>query len=108
MLIFQGRVNVSGSSMVASYRRWFGDVARVALGDLQLVAVEIAGAVEPGLVVEARRHDDKRLALPAADRLAHPRVDGRGTGVLHEDVADGARVLVRDEEWLWLWKIWNG
>src|SRR4029079_7797069 len=72
--------------------------ARVALGDLQLIAVEVAGPIEPGAVVEAGRLDDERLALPVADRLAHPRIDGRWTRILEVDVSHRARVLIREED----------
>jgi hypothetical protein len=42
MLIFHGRVNVWGSSMVASYERWSAPVAGDALDDVELIAVEVA------------------------------------------------------------------
>src|SRR5687768_909200 len=63
------------------HRRAVGDDIlrrpRQALDHLQRVAVEVAGAIEPGLVVQAYRLDDERLALPAAARVAHPRFVSR-------------------------------
>ena len=43
-----------------------------ALDHVQLRAVEIAGAIEPGLVVEVRDVDDQRVAFPVAARIAEP------------------------------------
>ena len=48
---------------------------RVALDELQRLAVEIAGHVEPGLVVVVRHVDHQRVAFPAAARVAHPEID---------------------------------
>src|SRR5689334_14354182 len=50
---------------------------RVALDDMQRVAVEVPRTVEPRLVVESLCVDDERLAFPAANRLPHPRVELR-------------------------------
>src|SRR3954470_8677894 len=72
--------------------------AREPLDDVQLIAVEIAGAIEPGLIVEALGIDDEALAFPLADRLSHPRIDRWRPWILQIDVTDGARVLVSDEE----------
>ena len=58
----------------------------------------VAGAIEPALIVESVGVDDERPSLPASDRLPHPRIDLRRTGVLQINVADGAGILVRDEE----------
>ena len=83
--------------MVASYLDMVGAGERVALGDLHHLAVMVAGAVEPRLVVEAARDDHEGVAVPAAHRLAHPRIDLRRTGVLQVDVANGAGVFVGHE-----------
>src|SRR5579864_9391992 len=49
---------------------------RDALYDVQLVGVWKAGAVDPGLVVEADRVDHQRISFPPADRVSHPsRID---------------------------------
>ena len=71
---------------------------RVALDDVQRVAVEIPGPIEPGPVVEMDHIDDERVPLPAAARVAHPPVD-RPTGMrvpVHVDVANGVQILVED------------
>ena len=75
-----------------------GALRRVALDDLQLVAVMIAGAIEPRLIVEAGDGDDERVAFPHADRLPHPRIDRRRAGILQQDVAHRAGVFIRDED----------
>ena len=54
---------------------WVGVDRREALGDLQRFAVEVAGLVEPGLVAEAHRVDDQRVAFPPAARVAHPEIE---------------------------------
>ena len=59
--------------------------------------MEIAGAIEPRLVVEAGDFDHQRIAFPATDRLAHPGIRRRRARVLHVDVAHRARVLVSEE-----------
>src|SRR5262245_51770333 len=41
---------------------------RVALDDVEIFAVEVAGPVEPGLIVEGPDVDDERVAVPPADR----------------------------------------
>src|SRR5690606_28848961 len=46
---------------------------RVPLGDLELLRVRQPFARQPRLVVVAVALDDERIALPAADRVAHPR-----------------------------------
>ena len=42
-------------------------------------------SIEPRLIVEARHVDDERVTLPAANRLAHPRVDRRRLRFAHLD-----------------------
>ena len=69
----------------------------VALGDLERFAVVIAGAIEPALIVESAGLDDER-AVPLPDRLPHPRIDLRRTGILQIDVPDGASIFVGDDE----------
>ena len=54
---------------------------REAFNEMQRFAVEIAGPVEPVLVVEIRHIDDQRIPLPAADRMTHLRIVGRGSTV---------------------------
>src|SRR5687768_5847523 len=72
-----------------------GTLRRVTLDDFQLIAVMIAGAIEPALIVEAGHRDDQRIAVPGADRLPHPRVDRCRSRIFQKHVADRARVLVR-------------
>src|ERR1700730_1465863 len=43
-----------------------------ALDDVHILAMKIAGYVEPAGVVEPDRVDDHRISLPMADRLALP------------------------------------
>src|SRR5579863_10712858 len=43
-----------------------------ALDDVKLIAVRMADAVEPGLVVEIYGVGDKRVSLPMADGVPHP------------------------------------
>src|SRR5215510_1673963 len=56
--------------------------ACIALNDMQLVAMEIAGSIEPTLIVEPSYIDDERLAFPMRYRLSHPRVDRRRARIL--------------------------
>ena len=49
---------------------------RVALDDVQRVAVEVAGAIEPGPVVELDQVDDERVSFPMAARVAQPPLEG--------------------------------
>ena len=71
--------------------------ARVALDNVQRLAVKVSGPVEPGLVVESRHIDDQSFAFPVADRLSHPGVDWRRTRILQKDIAYSARVFVIEE-----------
>src|SRR5262245_47854084 len=48
---------------------------RVALDDVQRVAVEVADAIEPRLFVEVVGVDDQRVAVPLAAGIAHPPVE---------------------------------
>src|SRR3989442_1136693 len=75
-----------------------GARAPVAFNDMQRVAVEVTGSVEPALIVEARHVDDQRVSFPVADRLAHPRVYRSGAGIFQIDVANGARVFVGEKD----------
>ena len=82
MLIFQGRVNTFGILDRGLVLDVIAVGRRVALDDVQRVAVEVAGAIEPGLIVEVDHVDDQRVAFPAAARIAHPESIGpRGCGV---------------------------
>src|SRR5438046_2635709 len=44
---------------------------RVTLYDMQLVTVEISGAVEPGFIVESRHVNNQGVAFPPSDGPAH-------------------------------------
>ena len=48
----------------------------VALDNVQGVAMEIAGSIEPSIRREAGNIDDECVALPVADRVAHVGVGG--------------------------------
>src|SRR6185369_4972349 len=52
------------------------DVVAIERGEtfdqMQLLAVKVAGTVEPGFVVEVNVVDNERVALPPATRVAHP------------------------------------
>ena len=66
-------------------------------GHLQLLAVRMAKTVEPRLVVEANRFHDEVIALPSADRVAHPkRVElvGHQFAAVREHAPDRVVVLV--------------
>src|SRR2546425_8083044 len=73
---------------------------RVAFRDVERIAVEIAGPVEPGLVVEMDHVDHERVALPAAARISEPPLDlaGRMRVANGKDVPDRVHVLVQDRE----------
>ena len=72
--------------------------ARVALHHVQLVAMEISGAIKPCLIVQVGYVDHQGVALPASDGLAHPRVCRSGSGVFQKNVPHGAGVLVNERE----------
>ena len=59
----------------------------VALGDLQLIGVMVARAIEPGLIVVAGHLDHQRVAVPLAIGPAHPAVHRRLLVVDHVDDA---------------------
>ncbi|HET8698430.1 MAG TPA: hypothetical protein VFO94_13135 [Gammaproteobacteria bacterium] len=70
-----------------------------ALHHPQRVAMEIAGAVEPGVGVEAHRLNDQRVAVPVAARVAHPRLVAlvaRRSG--ERNPAERVHVLRKDHE----------
>ena len=71
---------------------------RVALDDVQRVAVIIARAIEPGLIVETGHVDDQRVAFPAAVRPSHPGVDRDSAFVFMWIDAAGVRELVGHQE----------
>ncbi len=69
---------------------------RVALDQVQRIAVEIARAIEPGLLVEIDDVDDEGVAFPVATRIAHPPVDMTlGMFFVHVRVANRVDVLVK-------------
>src|SRR5258705_3050750 len=68
---------------------------REPLDDVERVGVEVARAREPGAIVEVGHVGDQRVALPAADRVAHPLVGPRLRRVFQENRAAG--VGVREE-----------
>src|SRR5213593_2896844 len=71
---------------------------RVAFDHVQSVAVEIAGPVEPGLVVEISYVDDQCVPIPEAPRVPHPPVDmTRGMPTpIHIDLTNRVSVLVEN------------
>ncbi len=98
MLIFHGRVKtlrIFDGGFVGNHIR---AGARVALHHVQLVAMEIPSAVEPGLIVEAGDVDHQRVALPVSDGLAHPRIRRSGSGIFQKNVAHRARVLIDERQ----------
>src|SRR5262245_41688771 len=70
---------------------------RVTLDDVELIAVEVSGPIEPRPVVLPEDIDDKRVSVPAAVRLPHPRVGGTFSHAFHEHLPTGAGIFVRDE-----------
>jgi hypothetical protein len=56
--------NVSGSSIVRLVLHAVRIERRVALGDLHLIAVVVAGAIEPRAIVVGDDLDDERVAFP--------------------------------------------
>src|SRR5437762_5173698 len=46
------------------------------LGHVEGFAVEVAGSVEPGLIVETNSIHDQRIPVPATGRLSHPCIHG--------------------------------
>src|SRR6266446_4329960 len=82
-------------------RDLIGDVvgagAPVALDHVQGVAMEIAGPVEPGLVVEIDRVDDQRIPFPSATRHPQPEIDmPRKMRTIRVDRADRVDIFVDD------------
>src|SRR5213593_3025569 len=57
----------------------------VSLDNVQGVAMEITGSIEPGIRREAGDIDDKCIAFPAADRVAHVRVGGVWLNLIQMD-----------------------
>src|SRR5207244_8782204 len=77
------------------------DVRALACESLDYVegfAVEVAGSVEPGLIVETNGVHDQRIPVPAAGRLSHPCIHGGWLRLPHFDDAAGARIPIRHEE----------
>src|SRR5262249_3453684 len=75
-----------------------GAGARIALYHVQLVAMEISGAVKPCLIVQIGHVDYQSVTLPASHGLAHPRVGWSRSWVLQKDVPHGAGILVDEAE----------
>jgi len=89
LVLHQPRIRFASPIERHAYRPRFGEDLRVidqrlilqrvrvdrgvAFGDLQRVAVMVAGAIEPRLFPLVGDLDDQRLAVPAADRPSHPR-----------------------------------
>src|SRR5262249_2575379 len=62
------------------------------------VSMIIPRSVEPGAVVETGDVDNQSVPLPAADRLSHPGIHGRGPRIFPEDIPGGAIPLAGDKE----------
>src|SRR5690242_9944664 len=65
-----------------------GRLQRVALGEMQGIAMEIAGAIEPAAVVEVGDIHDERVSLPMPNRMSHPGIVGRASDLIE---MNGAR-----------------
>ena len=76
-----------------------GAEARVALDDVQLIAVRVARRIEPGFIVEVGDIDHQGIALPMAHGIAHGEVDAvqmrAGAGGY---VSDVVQVLVQEDD----------
>src|SRR5436190_5603048 len=60
--------------------------------------MEVAGPVEPCLIVLTGDVDHERIAFPVPIRPAHPTLGGSLCRSLHVDDANSARVLVRNHD----------
>src|SRR6187397_2111033 len=71
-----------------------GTLGREALDHVQLLGMEVAGAIEPGLVVEVHRVHHQRVAVPSTTRVPQPPVDWTFGmwGAVGKDRADRAHV----------------
>ena len=98
MLIFQGRVKTFGSSIVASYIRVSALRGVKRSTTCNCVAVKVSRAIEPGLVVEARRVHDECFAFPTTVRPAHPAIGRRVDVIGHIDRPDRARIFVQEHD----------
>ena len=98
MLIFHGRVNTLGSSIVASVLQHIAADRRIALDDVQRLAVKIAGPIEPCFAVERVHIDDQRVAFPSAARPPHPRIGGAFVFAVHVDCAACAGVFIGHQD----------
>ena len=100
MLIFQGRENVlrifDGGFVVQHVRRH----RRVALHHVQHVAVKIARAIEPGLIVQTGDVHHQCVAFPMPGRPAHPAVHRRRSRIVHVDGSHRAVVFIGDQNHL--------
>ena len=64
---------------------------REALDQVERVAVEVAGPIEPVLAVEFLHVDDQRIALPAARRMPHAGVSRRALDLVEVNRPRGVR-----------------
>ena len=60
--------------------------------------MEISGTVEPGLLDLIRYVDHERVAFPAANRPAHPRIRRSLWLAIHENRARRIRIFIRDQD----------
>ena len=67
---------------------------REALGQMQSVAMEIPGAVEPAPVIEIRDVDDESISVPSSHGVTHPGIVRRPCDFVQMDGARGIREFV--------------
>src|SRR5579863_1473608 len=70
----------------------------VAFDYMQGVTMEVPRPVEPCLIVKTSDVDNERIALPMADRPAHPRIIGTLQLAIHIDGSSGTRELIGHED----------
>jgi hypothetical protein len=69
-----------------------------ALDQMQLIAVLMAGGIEPSAIVQADRIDDQRVAIPVADGISEPggvQIFGMAAAIGVDD-SEGALILEED------------
>jgi hypothetical protein len=98
MLIFHGRVQTVGSSMVASYVRVSGLRAVMRSTTCSASLWKFARAIEPRLIVEPPAVDDERHTSPAPVGPSQPAVGGRLGLLGHVDRAHHPGKLVDDHD----------
>src|ERR1700733_8842218 len=73
-----------------------------ALNHVQLIAMRMADAIEPGFFVEANRVDDKSIPIPMTDRIAHIRqtdvIAIRMLARIDKNVAYSVVILIKDKD----------